>query len=143
MRPLVNPDARERVPLAEEHAIALVPLGVRDAEACEAAELTGQRDDHDHAADGEVRRARDRRREQNGCDERERCCCQYHTWCAESVEQRNQHQAAGGGTGQVRRIDGVDPRGEARDGEREDETAGKKRNRGERVDREHQREVVR
>ena len=57
VRALVDADARERIPLAEEDAVARVALGVGDVEAGDAGELAGQRDGHDERADaGESRR---------------------------------------------------------------------------------------
>ena len=51
--------SRERIPLAEEHAIALVPLGVEHVERGDAGQLSGDRNEHEDRRDDDgVRRRR-------------------------------------------------------------------------------------
>ena len=143
VRPLVVADARERIPLAEQNAIALVALGVDDIEPGDAGELAGDRHEQYHGAHAGNRAAIGARREQHGGRDRQRRGREDDAGRAEAIEHWNQHQAACRRSHEIGRVYRVYLRRQPGDGERDDETAGEERQRGERVDREHQRQVVR
>ena len=106
-------------------------------------ELARERDgENDCAGDGDRGAAGGRREEQRGAD-RHRRPRQHDAGRAEPIEQRNEDQAAAGGADEIGGVDRIDARGEPRNRERDDEAAGEERQRGQRVDGEHQPEILR
>ena len=119
-----------------------MPLGVDDVEGGEARHLPGKRDGEQRDADRERPSARGCWREQPGGDDRERSGAKHDARCADGVEQGDQDEAAERRAHQVRRVDGVDLRGEARNGQRDDEAAREEGHGGQQVDEQHQRQVL-
>ena len=68
---LVDADARERIPLAEEHSIGLVAFRVRDVEPGDARPLARERNDEDRHADRDHARPACRRHEEDGGGDRQ------------------------------------------------------------------------
>jgi hypothetical protein len=125
----VDSDARERIPLAEQNAIADVPLGVDDIESRAAGPLAGDRhEQNDDRNGGDAAAARDRR-EQDGGGGRQRRGGQYDARRAEAIEQRNQDQATARRADEIGGVDGVDLRRHPRNRHRDDEAAGERRER--------------
>ena len=122
VRALVDADARERIPLAEQDPVALWPLVSVDIEGGEPeswpasghASMTARRPRRSGA------RSCRRRRTDRG-DQRREPPRQHDARRAEQVEQRNQHEAAGGGADQIGGVDDVDPRRQPRDRQRDDQ----------------------
>ena len=143
MRPLVDPDSRERIPLAEEDVVFRVTLGVGDVENGHARRLAGNQRDHDEDARRGESPTTGRRTEEHGGDERTGRRRQDDARRAEPVEEWDQDEAAGGRAGEIGGVHRIDPRREPRDGQRDHEAAGEKWQRGERVDGQHQPQVLR
>jgi hypothetical protein len=118
-----------------------MPLGIDDVEAGDAGKLAGDRhEEHERAEPGDAR-ARGAWGEQDAGRHRQRRRRQHDPRGAETIEQRDEDQAARRRADEIGRVDRVDLRRQPRDRQRHDQAAGEERQRGERVNREHQDEV--
>jgi len=141
VRALVDPDSGERIPLAEQDAIADVPLGVDDVESRTAGPLAGDRHEQDDDRNGGDAAAAGTRREQDRGGGGQGRRGQHDPRRAETIEQRDQDQAAGCRADEIGGVDGVNVRRQPRNRHRDDEAAGEEGNGGERIDRQHPHEV--
>ena len=144
MGAVVDGDARERVPLAEEHAIALVPFGVAHVERAGCRPAGAAAGIARTAAPIAATRARERlRREARPRPPSDRAAAVRTTpGRAQRVQQRDERQAAGGGAKQVGRIEQVDRVVSRANASEMTPPPVKNGSAASSVDREHQREVL-
>src|SRR5206468_252345 len=96
--------------------------------------LSGKRYRKQRGAGNRLVRSRLVGREQRRRGDRHRRGRENDSGGADSIEQRDEDDAAEGGAEQIGRVDGVDARREPRDRESDDESAGEERQRRQEVD---------
>ena len=142
MRPVVHGDARKRIPFRKEHRIFGVPFRVADIERRRSHQLQAAGDADRKRGDSRGSRDRPGGREKQRSGAAEHGGQQHDARRAEAVQQRQQQQAANGRADEIGPVDNVDLLSESRDRDRDDGAAREKRERGQRVDRDHLNEVL-
>ena len=110
MLTLVHADPRERIPLAEQHPVAPVPLVSTTSKPASPENWPATGRTKIAAASAPYLTRGHAVREQHGRQRGQGRRGQHHAGRADPVEQRDEHEAAGRSADEVGRVDGVDAR---------------------------------